>query len=270
MFGYSLFLSVSNKKKSGILPTMDVDLDRRYTRTQPGTIPEALRINLHTHSAFSDGQFTPEALVLQAIDRGVTILGITDHYFTRKTPSIRTTMLERYIEELERLEDVYKEDLTLMKGLELNTLEMLLTGLDLPEASLLARLDYVLLEYVANIPRAGVPLKNAIQLASEIPVPTGLAHTDLAMAFPGEDPETLVIQLADADLFVELNDAYHRPGERYPFYFHYAPYLEKASEHGLTFSAGMDVHGPITGFSGRAITVLMGFGLEGNLFYLKE
>jgi len=171
---------------------MNIESEIRFTRTHPGTIPANLRVNLHVHSAFSDGQYTPEALVLQALDRGVTVLGISDHYDTRKTPSIKPSMLGRYIDELERLQLKYDNELTLLKGLEINTLEMLLTGMNLPDLSLLSRLDYVLLEYIANIPRAGVPLRHAGLLAREIPVPSGLAHTDLAMAFPGIDPEDVV------------------------------------------------------------------------------
>ena len=36
-------------------------------------------IDLHTHSAFSDGTQTPEELLAQASDAGVTTLGLTDH-----------------------------------------------------------------------------------------------------------------------------------------------------------------------------------------------
>ncbi len=36
-------------------------------------------IDLHTHTTYSDGTFTPEELVRMALGRGVTILGVTDH-----------------------------------------------------------------------------------------------------------------------------------------------------------------------------------------------
>jgi 3',5'-nucleoside bisphosphate phosphatase len=36
-------------------------------------------IDLHTHTVFSDGTFTPEELVALARDRGVTTLAVTDH-----------------------------------------------------------------------------------------------------------------------------------------------------------------------------------------------
>ena len=36
-------------------------------------------IDLHTHSTYSDGTFTPEALVEYAIEHGITTLALTDH-----------------------------------------------------------------------------------------------------------------------------------------------------------------------------------------------
>jgi 3',5'-nucleoside bisphosphate phosphatase len=41
--------------------------------------PGGRRVDLHTHTRFSDGLLTPEALVALAIERGLTALAITDH-----------------------------------------------------------------------------------------------------------------------------------------------------------------------------------------------
>jgi len=38
-----------------------------------------LSIDLHTHSTYSDGVFTPAQLVLRAVSRGVKLLALTDH-----------------------------------------------------------------------------------------------------------------------------------------------------------------------------------------------
>lgn len=37
------------------------------------------RVDLHTHTVFSDGQLTPEALVELAVERGLAAIAITDH-----------------------------------------------------------------------------------------------------------------------------------------------------------------------------------------------
>jgi predicted metal-dependent phosphoesterase TrpH len=45
----------------------------------PPTGTGGLRIDLHTHTTFSDGDLSPEALVRRAISRRVGVLSITDH-----------------------------------------------------------------------------------------------------------------------------------------------------------------------------------------------
>jgi histidinol phosphatase-like PHP family hydrolase len=228
------------------------------------------RVNVHVHSAFSDGLFTPSALVLQAIERNVSVLGISDHYFTSKTPSIRPERLEPYIDELDRIADQFESEIRVLKGIEIDTVDMFIQGKELPPLRLLERLDFVLLEYVTNIPRAGIPIMHAALIARDIPVPTGLAHTDLAMAFPGIRPEELVDKLVSAEIFVELNETYCRPGERKPFYTHYIPYLEVARPTSLAFSAGTDAHGPIVGPARNAIEFLEIHGMADRLFFNRS
>jgi len=41
--------------------------------------PGGRRVDLHTHTLYSDGVLTPEALVTRAIERGLSALSITDH-----------------------------------------------------------------------------------------------------------------------------------------------------------------------------------------------
>lgn len=45
----------------------------------PPPSPGGRRVDLHSHSVFSDGALTPEALVRRAIDRHLAALAITDH-----------------------------------------------------------------------------------------------------------------------------------------------------------------------------------------------
>ena len=47
--------------------------------TRPPAPPGGRRVDLHTHTCFSDGVLTPEALVRLAIDRQLAALSITDH-----------------------------------------------------------------------------------------------------------------------------------------------------------------------------------------------
>jgi len=40
------------------------------------------KIDLHTHTIYSDGELSPKKLCELAIDKGVNVLGITDHNTT--------------------------------------------------------------------------------------------------------------------------------------------------------------------------------------------
>lgn len=225
------------------------------------------RINLHIHSTFSDGQYTPEALVLQAVKRNIDVIGISDHYDTSKTMSISPEKLKTYIEELNRISRKHTEKIQLLKGIEINSLDLVIQKRELPPLDLLEQLDYVLFEYVSNIPRCGIPLMHAALLAQDIPVPSGLAHTDLESAFPGLSPGECVDKLVASGLFLELNEAYCRTGETLPFFHHYHPYLQTENASQLRFSAGTDTHGAIIRPADDALKFLAQFGLSGNLFF---
>ena len=46
-------------------------------------------IDLHVHTCYCDGHDSPEQMVLSAIDRGVTTLGIVAHYFGHSRSLLR-------------------------------------------------------------------------------------------------------------------------------------------------------------------------------------
>jgi predicted metal-dependent phosphoesterase TrpH len=46
---------------------------------RPPVVPGGRRIDLHTHTIYSDGTLSPEALVALAVQRGLAALSITDH-----------------------------------------------------------------------------------------------------------------------------------------------------------------------------------------------
>lgn len=55
----------------------------------PPPATAALRIDLHAHTSFSDGDLTPEALVRRAIARRIGVLAITDHDSIEALPLAR-------------------------------------------------------------------------------------------------------------------------------------------------------------------------------------
>ena len=42
-------------------------------------------IDLHTHSYFSDGEYSPRKIIIEALDKNVSIISITDHNFISET-----------------------------------------------------------------------------------------------------------------------------------------------------------------------------------------
>lgn len=72
-----------------------------------------IRIDLHAHTTFSDGDLTPEALVRRAVERGLRALSITDH-----------DSVEAFAPALAEAGD----DLELVPGIEISTSQ---NGLDL-------------------------------------------------------------------------------------------------------------------------------------------
>ena len=72
-----------------------------------------IRIDLHAHTTFSDGDLTPEALVRRAVERGLGALSITDHDSVEAFAPARATA---------------GDDLELVPGIEISTSQ---NGLDL-------------------------------------------------------------------------------------------------------------------------------------------
>ena len=78
--------------------------------------------NLHTHSTYSDGKYSLEENVLSAIEKQMRSIGFSDHSFTSCDTSycMRREHLEEYLKEIARLKDVYKDDIAIYNGLELD------------------------------------------------------------------------------------------------------------------------------------------------------
>jgi len=67
-----------------------------------------MKIDLHTHSYFSDGELSPEELVKKAKNTDVSICAITDHNFLTDTKTLK--------------EEVKKDGVALIDGIEISTL----------------------------------------------------------------------------------------------------------------------------------------------------
>lgn len=77
--------------------------------------------NLHTHTTFADGKDTPEELVLEAISRGFTSIGFSEHTFMKFSTYPHQMTVEKtedYKKEIANLKEKYKGIIDIFCGLE--------------------------------------------------------------------------------------------------------------------------------------------------------
>ena len=76
--------------------------------------------DLHTHTIYSDGNHTPEEMVLSAIEKGLQVIGISDHSYTDfdGTYCMKKEKIEEYIEEIENLKVKYRDKIKVLCGVE--------------------------------------------------------------------------------------------------------------------------------------------------------
>ncbi len=76
----------------------------------------------HSHTIFSDGKNTPEEMVKAAIARGMPAIGFSDHSDTPCDQSycMKAEQYPAYLTELNRLKEKYADQITIMRGLELD------------------------------------------------------------------------------------------------------------------------------------------------------
>ena len=76
--------------------------------------------DLHTHTTFSDGKDSPLDMVFSAVDKGLEVLGFSDHSYTDFDESycMRENDCFDYIEEIDCLKNQFADDITILCGIE--------------------------------------------------------------------------------------------------------------------------------------------------------
>ncbi len=74
----------------------------------------------HVHTNFSDGSNTPEEIVLQAIDNGMTEIGLSAHSHLESQPDWTLSLKDKneYIDTINQLKKQYKEFIKVRLGIE--------------------------------------------------------------------------------------------------------------------------------------------------------
>ncbi len=78
------------------------------------------RFDLHTHTIYSDGENTPEEMILAAIDLGLQAIGISDHSYTSFDESYCMSRgnTAAYKAELKELKEKYRDRIQVLCGIE--------------------------------------------------------------------------------------------------------------------------------------------------------
>ncbi len=83
---------------------------------------DSIKGDLHIHTKYSDGQFSPEEMVRAAIKIGYKYVAITDHSKAeRQANGMDEKVLDKYLEELDKLQKKYPQ-INIIKGAEVSIL----------------------------------------------------------------------------------------------------------------------------------------------------
>lgn len=154
--------------------------------------------DLHSHTRYSDcGRDEPRAMIEAAIAGGITDFGITDHNYGIGDD------LSEYCDELTLLREEYKDRISLYLGIEISTYPHQLPG----EGCELGRLDYCLMEHLQN---DLCLVEDIVEFTKEIPIPCGIAHTDMFdyCLKRGLEPLAFFKRLGENGIFWEMNVNY--------------------------------------------------------------
>ena len=226
------------------------------------------RINLHTHTLYSDGDFTVEEVVRSAYQQGLTHVAITDHFETCKVINpLRRMDFEAYLRNIMQVREMFRGKVEVLAGVEIDTNPERCHLYELP-FDLLNRLDLVLFEFVEDPAQGGIPLTEMRSLVRDLHVPFGFCHWDMARIYPKREPDWLADRLKDVGAFVEVPTSHHyvRDGR---FLYEHGERFYRAFDNKVKVSIGTDMHHSLgeVGNIGRGMSFLKSIGLCRQLLF---
>ncbi len=228
------------------------------------------RINLHTHTIFSDGKDSIKDIVNKALELGINYLAITDHFTNSWKSGIMTNLdsrdkIEDYLNEISEYQEFLidnNKNLRLFKGIEVD-LES--------SANYIKRLikptkfEIIIFEYletpegIAFVRNLIDQWKKSVSLSDDFPF-IGLAHFDPSY-FIYDSLNVLIQFLKDYNIFFEFNS-------RYPQYYSWRneTFFKKLKEHQILVSIGSDAHSSkdLNNIM-EAFEMIKAYNLESNL-----
>lgn len=176
--------------------------------------------DLHSHTYYSFcGKDSPEIVIETAIENGIEVLGICDHNYgigmqqeeilltnhaTQLTNYQRC--LETYYNHLKLLAEKYKDQIRLLIGIEVATINK--PHLLLPKELDISLFDYCLIEH---IDKPDTVVDDLFDFVTQCNFPTvGIAHTDIPtyLERTKQKPLDFFTKMANNNIFWEMNVNY--------------------------------------------------------------
>jgi histidinol phosphatase-like PHP family hydrolase len=224
-------------------------------------------MNLHNHTTYSDGRFSPRDIVEAGIRAGLSVVGISDHYRTTKARSLSPASLDEYVEHVRRLAIHYKDRIRVLVGVEVDASPDRTEDLAYLPFSQLNKMDFILFEHVQDEEAGGMSLWELFDMRKELEPPVGLAHNDIGRNFAEIEPAVLIPVLETNHLFLELCPSLRHSKLQRPLYRHSLEFYTRLKGTGVELSIGTDTHDNLDdiGDIGDALAFVRELGLEKNL-----
>ncbi len=226
-------------------------------------------MNFHIHSTWSDGTYTPEIIVREAIKRKMDKIAITDHYLTEKTASLPPKYVKMYIEDLRTLKKKYSKDIDIYIGLEID----FSPRTDIEHLPNFEDVDFLLFEYVQDEMWEGYPLWMLLNIRKKFEKPVILAHNDISKNFGSGDYLSLVKVLQADNIGIELNTNYNYTKLDMPYYRLAEDFFDVLKNYNVPISIGSDMHHDLNEINDTsdALSFIQEKHLESNFkLFLKE
>ena len=218
--------------------------------------------DLHSHTYYSFcGADQPEEVVEAAIAGGLKLIGITDHnhgvcnqrldVFFYKNPDLGTDhyrCLKRYYDHINLLREKYKDQITVLRGIEVCTIK--LPRHNLADADDISYFDYCLIENLDAMENS-VANGDLFAYAARCGCKVGVAHTDL-FGFAhkiGMEPYDFFKKMAENGIFWEMNVSYD-PTHHFRQHQYMLDFFDSPEQQDIVRRAGVEVS---VGFDGHRV-----------------
>ena len=223
-------------------------------------------MNLHNHTTYSDGRYSPKEIIEAGIDYGLTHIAITDHFMTKKVESLPFDGLPGYIGEIKTLAEEFDDKIVVLCGVEIDSSKKR-TDFSKLNYDDLNNLDFVLFEYIQNDIWNGMPLWELLRIRENIKCPVGLAHNDIGKNFSHTKYDELIAVLEANSIFIELCPSLRNSKLNTPYYHFAEGFFAMIRGSDVLISIGTDTHSNLknVGNIDDAMDFVKKYGLEDNL-----